>query len=104
MAKSDIIASAGYQGKIRLSIEDDSRLCTYLAETGYDVKFGARSIEQEVVKKVQVDMVRQYWKLRTGTSPPCSSGRDEKEQARDVTFIVKCCRTDGYEKVSVSLE
>jgi hypothetical protein len=104
MAKSNIIASAEYQGKIRLSIEDDSRLCTHLAETGYDIKFGARSIEQEVVKKVQVDMVGQYWKLRTGTSPPCSGDRGEKERARDVTFKVKCCRTDGYEKVTVSLE
>ncbi len=103
IAKSDILAPAGGKGNVRLSVENDRRTCTYLAETGYDVKFGARSIEQEV-SKILVDMVGQYLAFATAASPACSGHPGEKEKAHDVTFTVKCRRADGCEHVLVSLD
>lgn len=85
-------------------MENDSRACTYLAETGYDVKFGARSIEQEVFKKIQMDVVGKYLAFAMLAYQTYPSDPSEKEQARDMTFTVKYCQTDDSEPISVSLD
>lgn len=47
-------------GHIKLEIEGESAVCKIMAQKGYDIEYGARSIEHEVQKTVH-DAIAQEW-------------------------------------------
>lgn len=47
-------------GNVELTIDGDGKVCKYIAQTGYDVMFGARSLDRSVGEMVRAELVRKY--------------------------------------------
>lgn len=49
-----------FMGHIKLEVEDEPAVCRLLADNGYDIEYGARSIKREMQKAVH-DAITQEW-------------------------------------------
>ncbi|KLJ10914.1 hypothetical protein EMPG_13767 [Blastomyces silverae] len=67
-AKPAATNASVFLGPIHLDLEgDDKAICTYIAEKSYDMSLGERSIQQAVIREIQLPIIEQWMKRKSET-------------------------------------
>lgn len=78
-------------GNIALAVDGDGKVCKYIAQVGYDVMFGARSLDRMVGETVRAELVRRYLDVDEEVTESMNDG--------DATqYVVQLREVDGVGK------